>query len=132
VKALTVKNPWAWWIVHGYKTSSGILYKDVENRTWKTDYRGKIFVHASKRPCDIQTSLEGVFTDMAFLKAIVYETAHYNGMSIGGVEITDCTRTPGSKWAEPGMGHWILKNFIPCAEPIPAKGKLGLWNYGNS
>jgi len=39
VKTLSVKQPFASLICHGIKT--------VENRTWKTDYRGKILIHAS-------------------------------------------------------------------------------------
>ena len=40
MKALSIKQPWAWLIVNGYK--------DIENRTWKTNYRGTFLVHASK------------------------------------------------------------------------------------
>lgn len=39
VKCLSVKNPIS------YLICSGI--KDVENRTWKTNYRGKIYIHSS-------------------------------------------------------------------------------------
>ena len=41
MKALSIQQPWAWLIVNGYK--------DVENRTWRTKFRGKFLVHASKR-----------------------------------------------------------------------------------
>ena len=34
MKALTIKQPWASLIVHGIK--------DIENRTWRTDYRGPL------------------------------------------------------------------------------------------
>ena len=39
MKTLSVKQPYASFICHGIKT--------VENRTWSTDYRGKILIHAS-------------------------------------------------------------------------------------
>ena len=39
MKALTIKQPWASLIASGIK--------DIENRTWKTHYRGKIYIHAS-------------------------------------------------------------------------------------
>lgn len=39
MKALSIKQPFAALIVHGIK--------DIENRTWKTNYRGKIYIHAS-------------------------------------------------------------------------------------
>jgi len=40
MKAILIRQPWAWLIVHGYK--------DVENRTWSTKYRGPILIHAGK------------------------------------------------------------------------------------
>jgi hypothetical protein len=41
MKALSIQQPWAWLIVHGYKP--------VENRTWDTAVRGQIAVHAGKK-----------------------------------------------------------------------------------
>lgn len=40
MKALTIKQPWASLIVDGYKC--------YEFRSWKTNYRGKILIHAGK------------------------------------------------------------------------------------
>ena len=39
VKVLSVKNLYACLIIQGGK--------DVENRTWTTDYRGRIYIHVS-------------------------------------------------------------------------------------
>ena len=39
MKALTIKEPWATLIISGYKK--------YEFRSWKTNYRGEIFIHAS-------------------------------------------------------------------------------------
>ena len=39
VKVLSVKNPFAYLILQGGK--------DVENRTWTTDYRGRLYIHVS-------------------------------------------------------------------------------------
>ncbi|PIE97453.1 MAG: hypothetical protein CR988_07775 [Treponema sp.] len=41
-KVLSVKNPFSYLIIYGGK--------DVENRTWKTDYRGRLYIHSSGRP----------------------------------------------------------------------------------
>lgn len=38
VRALSIRQPWAWLIVHGFK--------DVEIRSWGTEYRGLFLVHA--------------------------------------------------------------------------------------
>ena len=40
MKCLTIKQPWASLIIDGYKK--------YEFRSWKTNYRGKIFIHAGK------------------------------------------------------------------------------------
>lgn len=40
MKALSVRQPYAWLIVNGIK--------DIENRTWRTGYRGPVLIHASK------------------------------------------------------------------------------------
>jgi hypothetical protein len=40
IKALSLKQPYAWLIANGYLL--------VDDRTWGTQYRGKILIHASK------------------------------------------------------------------------------------
>ena len=40
MKAITVRQPWAWLILHAGK--------DIENRTWPTNERGRVLVHAAK------------------------------------------------------------------------------------
>jgi hypothetical protein len=40
MKALSIRQPWAWLIVNGRKP--------VENRTWPTRWRGRLLIHAAK------------------------------------------------------------------------------------
>ena len=40
MKAISIRQPWAWLIVQGYK--------DVESRTWATKHRGPILIHVGK------------------------------------------------------------------------------------
>ena len=40
MKAISIRQPWAWLIVHAGK--------DIENRTWLTRYRGPVLIHAAK------------------------------------------------------------------------------------
>ncbi|RZJ91586.1 MAG: ASCH domain-containing protein, partial [Chryseobacterium sp.] len=42
MKSLSIKQPWASLIASGIK--------DIENRTWATKYRGRIYIHASGKP----------------------------------------------------------------------------------
>lgn len=41
MKCLSVRQPWAWCLANGQKP--------VENRTWKTNYRGPLAIHAAQR-----------------------------------------------------------------------------------
>lgn len=52
MKAISIHQPWAWLIVEGYK--------DIENRTWLTAYRGPVLIHAGLTradPEDVQAVL---------------------------------------------------------------------------
>lgn len=40
MKALSIRQPWAWLIAQGFK--------DIENRTWATRHRGPTLIHAAK------------------------------------------------------------------------------------
>lgn len=40
MKALSIRQPWAWCIIYAGK--------DIENRTWATQYRGPVLIHAAK------------------------------------------------------------------------------------
>lgn len=105
MRVLTIKSPWAYLICSGQK--------DVENRTWKTNYRGRILIHVSQKSAkEIKN----------------FDVLHLPGCIIGSVEIVNCVEDSKSKWAIPGMWHWILKNakfFDNYIENI--KGKLSLW-----
>ena len=41
LRVITLKQPWAHFIVHGSK--------DIENRSWSTNYRGWLVIHAGQR-----------------------------------------------------------------------------------
>ena len=124
MKVLTIKQPWASLIVDGYKK--------YEFRSWKTNYRGKILIHAGM-------SLEN---DMA-LKFKDCNLEYLKGAIIGEAEIVDCILVD-EKFNEElrkinplvyGRSNhvetyaWKLENIKKYNEPIYIKGKLGLWNY---
>jgi ASCH domain len=39
LRVLSLRQPWAWLVVNGYK--------DIENRSWRTNHRGPLLIHAS-------------------------------------------------------------------------------------
>ena len=124
MKTLSIKQPWASLIVLGIK--------DVENRSWLTDFRGKIYIHASKVPVrGLWNNLnrEQVHEALKSNKIDNYTVLPY-GAIIGTVEIVDIVKNYDSIWAEKNQYNWVLKNPVLFDKPIEnVKGKLLLWDY---
>jgi hypothetical protein len=120
MKVLTVKNPWADWIIFGHLGN----IKTAENRTWETLYRGRIYIHVSKK-IDMY-AVDKLFPadgeDMEYWK-------NQTGMIIGSVELYATDREIKTEWDEPNLFHWRFKNPLPLERAILAKGSLGLWEY---
>lgn len=127
-KCLSVRQPWAWAIIKGYKTP--------ENRTWKTAYRGPLLIHAGKSidHCGIET----IKIDEKLPTGIIMPNHLVTGCIIGSVTLEDvisvCDLTASqrrdrriSEWAT-GPYCWILSNPIEFINPIPYKGALRLFN----
>jgi hypothetical protein len=119
MKVLTVKNPWADWIIFGCKGN----IKTTENRTWETLYRGRIYIHVSKK-------IDADAVDKFFpenLEDIEY-WKNQTGMIIGSADLYAIDREMKTEWDEPDLFHWRLKNPLPLETAISARGALGLWN----
>ncbi|MGS4345124.1 ASCH domain-containing protein [Myroides odoratus] len=118
-KALSVKQPWAELICLGVK--------DIENRTWRTRYRGRVYIHASMYPDKnaIISKEREQATDH------IEEFQFEKSAIIGEVTIIDCVQNHKSIWADkgPDIYHWVLKDAVFYEKPIlNVKGKLGLWD----
>ena len=117
MKALSVRQPWAWAILHAGK--------DVENRTWGTRFRGQLAIHAGK-----SIDKEAV----ARLRMSGYDVPMNlpTGCLVGEIEVTDCVNNRfrdkvSSEWAEDNF-CFMLANPQPYKTPIPYKGQLGLFD----
>jgi hypothetical protein len=111
MKALSIRQPWAWAIVAGWKP--------IENRTWQTHYRGPLLIHAGQRndPAGFE-----------FLESLGIDVPDelLRGGVIGRVELTDITTAHRSRWAQRGCFNWVLADPIPTPfRPLP--GRLGLF-----
>jgi hypothetical protein len=123
MKAITIKQPWASLIVKGIK--------DIENRTWKTNFRGTILIHSAKKEADLKTYLTSEY-QRHFVSQL--KRPYINGCIIGSVDIVDCVKSldnQNSLWGGLYCYHWKLENAIEFPEPIPAKGRLSFWEYAN-
>lgn len=49
MKALTLRQPWAWMMATGIVRTDGVtVRKTIENRRWNTSFRGQFLIHAAK------------------------------------------------------------------------------------
>jgi hypothetical protein len=96
MKALTVRNPYAWLIVGGMKP--------IENRSWSTKYRGPLLIHAAvslhkDSPSEIEQRY-GVSVDR--------EQLSFGGI-IGQVDLIDVVTHHNSPWFSGPYG-FVLAN----------------------
>lgn len=116
MKALTVRQPWAWLIVNGYKP--------VENRTWATTYRGPVLIHAAASLADPQ-SLMDCYALCETLGIELPDEVDCGGI-VGQVQLIDCVKEHPSPWFSGPVG-WLLSDPQPL--PFRAyKGRLGLFD----
>lgn len=108
MKALTIKQPWAGLIL--------VAGKDIENRNWPTNFRGRVAIHASARAEDTPP------------QKYAGHPAFTNGAVVGTVEIVDCVYKSDSEWFFGPYGY-VLRNPVVFDTPIPAKGQLGFWEW---
>lgn len=121
MKTITIKQPWASLIVSGLK--------DIENRSWKTNFRGRVLIHAGKAR-DKQYGMPRELFANDKVYSVITEKELPQGAIIGSVEIVDCVKNHPSSWAIEGDWHWVLANPVMFPEPITGvKGKLSFWDY---
>lgn len=121
--ALSIRQPWAWLILNAGK--------DIENRDWPTNFRGRVLIHASKT-CTKREYEDAMdfMTDRQILQGIGMNIPSIKGMDRGGivgsVEIVDCVTRSDSPWFI-GQYGFVLRNPKPMPF-IPWKGRLGFFN----
>ena len=123
MKAISIRAPWWWYIVHGYK--------DIENRDWRTIYRGRVLIHASRwwRPADIVYDLQSIHSgivDPAILPPSMEELKSACGCVVGAADITGCVTHHQSRWFFGDYG-FVLRSPVVLRKPVPQKGALGIF-----
>ena len=125
MKVLTIKQPYASMIINKYKT--------YEFRSWKTNYRGKLLIHAGG------TIYKYDMKYFNYLNIHDYPTK----CIIGECELVDCILVDADfnnylynidnkvygRHSRVGLYAWKLDNIKIYNKRINISGKLGLWNY---
>ena len=108
LKAISIRQPWAWLIVNGYK--------DIENRVWSANVRGRVLIHAGQSKA--ATTPEALaYIKRKYRVANLPDTFETGGI-VGLAEITGCVEHHRSKWFQGPIG-WTLAHarrlpFKPC------------------
>jgi hypothetical protein len=114
LRALSLRQPWAWLVVNGYK--------DIENRSWRTNHRGPLLIHASSNLTEFSETAAMVETKYHIP---VPENVEAGGI-VGVVDVADCVKTHDSKWKFRNRWGWVLEN--PRRLPYrQCKGFVGLF-----
>ena len=142
MKAITVIQPWASLLASGRKR--------CETRSWKTNYRGEILIHAGKVRYNYFCEVCGLRENVAahFKAAGIGSDKDMQGLPfkaiIGKAKLVNCVRIDEQtaqlireqhpdEYAfgnfAPGRYAWVMEDAVLFDKPIPASGKQGLWNW---
>lgn len=116
--ALSIRQPWAELILRNRKT--------IELRTWSTEYRGHLWVHAGKAADLALDSRFGVSDPP-------------RGAFVGRITLEEISPIDASRWEgwrsehldpgsyQPGLFAWHLSSPERLIHPVPAPGRLNLF-----
>ena len=120
LKALSIRQPWAWLITHGHK--------DVENRDWPTKFRGEFLVHASSRmtKADYEACVIFIAGIPRSWRLPAYDVLRKEcGGIVGSARVMDCVDRADSPWFTGEYGFLLSDAkelpFRPCS------GNLGFF-----
>lgn len=120
MKALSIRQPWAWLIVNGHKK--------VENRTWRTKFRGEFLVHAAGK----MTQNE-YYKAFATAQRVGVQIPHESDLEFGGIvgiaNMIDCRPVDPKGEDDPfffGPYGFIIDRALPLPF-CPVLGKLGFF-----
>jgi hypothetical protein len=125
MKVLTIKQPWASLIMLGYKR--------FEFRSWETNYRGELLIHAG----------QGIDKEaMKRLQKYIPKDMP-KGKILGKAKLVDCVKMSPEFKSELLKENkdiytdstfkenygWQMEDIEVFDEPIEAKGHLSLWEF---
>ena len=122
MKVLTLKQPWATLVAEGIKK--------YEFRSWKTNYRGKILIHAGtgidKKELEKYKDFNLEFPSKRILAEVEIEDCLELNDELNKNIIAEKNIAYGSKYR---TGYaWKLTNSKKINYDKEVKGQLGLWN----
>ena len=138
MKAITLKQPWA--------TLIALREKQFETRSWQTQYREPLAIHAGKT---VDSAAYKEFADILAEHGVYSKQDLLTGVVVAKANLVDCHKVisdyddhaimhtglkiSGNEYRfgnyEDGRYAWELDAIQVLPEPVPAKGKLSLWEW---
>ena len=129
MKVISIKEPFATLITMGAKK--------IETRSWKTNYRGELFIHASGK-----TLAKEFLENKDFVLELIKNMDMNYGNIICRCNLVDCVYMDEEflnnikkhpmeySLGEYKLGRyaWVMEDIEPIY-PIPTKGQLNIWNF---
>lgn len=118
IPAISIQQPWAELILLGRKT--------IEIRSWRTGYRGELWLHTGLKGDDR--------LEQEFGFSMLFKGGYVGTIVLDAVIPMNLDRW--KSWQEKHLHHgqyqagtyaWILSSPRRLKEPIPAPGRLGLF-----
>lgn len=119
MKALSIRQPWAWAIVQGHKP--------VENRSWQANHTGPLLIHAGQ--AFDEEGLQSMLAVFPELRAQLPQRWDLGGI-VGIAEAGGCVTTHSSRWFSGPYGL-VLRNARPLPF-VPWRGQLGFFDVPDS
>lgn len=119
---LSIRQPYAWLIVNGWK--------DIENRDWASNFRGRLLIHAGKtysRKAHAEYA-EGMLEDHQ-IALPAFEEMQLGGI-VGSATMVDCINESASRWFF-GPHGFVLKD-ARVRPFVPLNGQLGIFKVRSS
>ena len=140
MKALTIWQPWAGMVAAGIKRN--------ETRSWGTNYRGQIAIHAAKQDIHIgwcrylsDEAAEVICRRLDLPEVFNAVKAFPTGCVLATANLVECIKITPEFIAtlsldELALGDythgryaWKMADVKQLSDPIPARGRQGLWEW---
>lgn len=125
MKVLTLKEPWASLIAARIKT--------IETRSWKTNYRGEIYIHTGLKKVPVPHEVVEDYQQLNSMPGYIIAKCNLTDCIYMDEDYIESVKNKGLKnyvcgHYEVGRYAWVLED-VEYIYPIQVRGRLGLWNY---
>lgn len=125
MKVISIREPYATLIKDKVKT--------IETRSWKTNYRGKIYIHSCVAKSRVDDSIKSLIKSELKYGYILCEANLVDCVYMDDEYIERIKKDDPNNYLtgiyQVGRYGWFLEDVKVLSDPIYVKGKLGLWNY---